>query len=270
MSPLSQNDHEAYFLALSHSSSYKTAEENVLGPALNASDQAETSPTVTTQETERPAVASSVDDREQLHSPVHTRNDSQDKFDIEENVKVPSASEMRSDPAERDSTDQALEAALQEAVRAEADSHETSDVEMETSFAPDPNQLAPQSPSASVQEEIDSPMYSPVLERTVPDLPDGESDNYEPPEATPPVDAPSPVESPPFSPAPPDAISESAHVVDDASIQVFDDNVQNDVGKVLPERNGSISQPIQVKAHLYVNRDWRSADERTEQVRRGS
>jgi hypothetical protein len=120
------------------------------------------------------------------------------------------------------STDRALEAALQEAVRAEADSHthEYSDTEMEISLAADPSQLVPETASQHTDNEVDSPEYSPVLERAGPAVPEvdmtEESDIYEPPEATPPVDvdpaqtAPaSPSPSPSFSPAPPEESHES-------------------------------------------------------------
>ncbi|CZS99611.1 uncharacterized protein RAG0_07941 [Rhynchosporium agropyri] len=120
---------------------------------------------------------------------------------------------------ETTSTDHALEAALQEAVRAEVDSHgpQEDDTDMEDFYAPDPNQLAPQTPS-QVPEQAGSPEYSPTLDRTMPDLPQTESDDYEPPEATPPLDDHSVSDSPPFSPAPPETVSE---VVDDMNLDVY-------------------------------------------------
>ncbi|PBP22610.1 hypothetical protein BUE80_DR006443 [Diplocarpon rosae] len=111
------------------------------------------------------------------------------------------------------STDQALEAALQEAVRAEVDSHAgAKNLDTDDSYAPDPSQLAPESLDPVVEENR-SPEYSPKLDRTVPDV--GQSDEYEPPEATPPADEPP--YSPLFSPAPPDhkvAIDSGAGAVD--------------------------------------------------------
>jgi hypothetical protein len=116
------------------------------------------------------------------------------------------------------SADQALEAAPQEAVRIEADSqvHIEGNVNMEVSLTPNPVQLAPKSSSSQADETTHSPAYSPVLETTMADVPDRESDDYEPPEATPPSEAvlhdqthseTDPVvettDSPPFSPAPP-------------------------------------------------------------------
>jgi hypothetical protein len=63
------------------------------------------------------------------------------------------------------------------------------------------------SESVSTPMEVDSrsPSYSPVLDRTLIVASERE-DDYEPPDATPPVDAPSVAGSPPFSPAPPKAI----------------------------------------------------------------
>jgi hypothetical protein len=134
----------------------------------------------------------------------------------------------------------------------QADSHgqEGSDNEMEASFAPDPTQLAPDSASNSGEEEVDSPMYSPVLDRTIAET-DAESDQYEPPEATPPVDGSSPIESPPFSPAPPESVSKPATV--DDSIQVVDESAQSDTGE---DRNGSIPQLIQVHYISYLSQDY--------------
>jgi hypothetical protein len=132
-------------------------------------------------------------------------------------VRLPSHDQESKD---RTSTDRDLEAALQEAVRAEADSHSHGydDNEMETSFAPDPSQPAPETGSPRTDDAANSPEYSPVLERAGPivaeiDMTEG-SDIYEPPEGTPPVDIntaqppasnlASPSPSPSFSPAPPE------------------------------------------------------------------
>ena len=65
---------------------------------------------------------------------------------------------------------QALEAALQEAVRAEADSHSPANEEMDMDFhashiAPDPSELAPDEAAEDVEEAPRSPEYSPVLDR---------------------------------------------------------------------------------------------------------
>lgn len=123
------------------------------------------------------------------------------------------------------SSDRALEAALQEQVRTEAESHEQSedDVDMEDSYAPDPAQLAPVSVTNSVVEGPGSTVLEsaadlnggtaetdelPIVENVPMDIDDEDDDDYEPPEATPPVEVPSPVESPPFSPAPPESVSE--------------------------------------------------------------
>ncbi|KUJ09359.1 uncharacterized protein LY89DRAFT_285810 [Mollisia scopiformis] len=116
------------------------------------------------------------------------------------------------------STDQAMEAALQEAVRADVDlqtAEDDDDVEMdmdmEDSYAPDPNHLAPESVPGVVLEDEGNSEYSPVLDRTVPEIQtlneiedqDEIQDDYEPPEAIAPVEDSIPY-SPPFSPAPPE------------------------------------------------------------------
>jgi hypothetical protein len=116
--------------------------------------------------------------------------------------------EAKNDSAESGPTNQALEAALQEAVRAEADSHsQHSDMDMEVSYTPNQAQLAPELPSDPVEEGNRSPEYSLALARTAQEIADRESDGYEPPDATAPTEAP---ESPPFSPAPPESIHEIA------------------------------------------------------------
>jgi RNA recognition motif-containing protein len=123
-------------------------------------------------------------------------------------------------------SDQALEAALQEQVRAEAESHKQSDEEMdvEDSHAPDPSQLTPEITPNSVEGSSSIPevvVRSDDEEVRATQLPDvqsptintemelgEENDDYEPPEATRTVNAPSPIESPPFSPAPPDSVTD--------------------------------------------------------------
>ncbi len=120
--------------------------------------------------------------------------------------------ETNSRLAESAPTDQALEAALQEAVRAEADSHShvSDETDMVVSYAPDPTQLEPElpaEPAEPTEEGSRSPEYSPELNRIVPEVIDRESDGYEPPDATAPTEAP---ESPPFSPAPPESVHELA------------------------------------------------------------
>lgn len=112
------------------------------------------------------------------------------------------------------SNDQALEAELQEAVRAQADSHSQDDGEVneepnmdeeagtDFSFAPNPSQVAPESPASPMRDVERSPTYSPVLNRNVTDA----EDDYEPPDATP--LEPMVTDSPPFSPAPPVIINE--------------------------------------------------------------
>jgi len=145
------------------------------------------------------------------------------------------------------STDQALEAALQEAVRAEADSHshDSDEMDMEVSYAPDPAQLAPELSSEIVEEENRSPEYSPNLHRTAPEVPDRESDDYEPPDATIPTDAP---ESPPFSPAPPESIHKLADetMQDVNSMQALDEDGHSTTEEIQPLLNGSSQQLLEV------------------------
>ena len=97
------------------------------------------------------------------------------------------------------------------------------DIDMEDSYAPDPAQLAPQSPISN--QDFTVVQHNPaILVNPVPVRDDGDygqpslsqlpnaqhdsaidnEDEYEPPEATPPIDTP--VGSPPFSPAPPGSV----------------------------------------------------------------
>lgn len=108
---------------------------------------------------------------------------------------------------------QALEASLEEATAlAEVQSREvsSSDIDMDDAYLPDPDVQATAS--------VDSPVGNVQLNSQpdgdsddLMDVADGESDQYEPPEATPPPEYGLPsLDSPPFSPAPPEAISESS------------------------------------------------------------
>ena len=110
--------------------------------------------------------------------------------------------------------EQALEAALEEATAqadVQSDARSGSDVEMTDSFAPDPDVLAPASAEGSTENSQQDNGLVETSEEPM-DVADGESDPYEPPEATPPpADALSSPESPPFSPAPPEAISGSSN-----------------------------------------------------------
>ena len=147
---------------------------------------------------------------------------------------------------------QVLEAALQEAVRAEADSHSLASEEMDMDFhashiAPDPSQLAPDEPAEEVEETPRSPEYSPVLHHTAPETIDREEDEYEPPEATPPAEAEVP-ESPPFSPAPPKSVHEVADVAmgDVDQTQESDEEGEITVEDTLPLPDGSSQGLLQV------------------------
>jgi hypothetical protein len=110
--------------------------------------------------------------------------------------------------------EQALEAALQEATAqadVQSDTGSVSDVEMTDYFAPDHDVLAPASAEDS-RESSQQPngLIESSGEPTV--VADGESDPYEPPEATPPpADALPAPDSPPFSPAPPEEVSGSSN-----------------------------------------------------------
>lgn len=144
-------------------------------------------------------------------NPAMHANDNQEGA---ENTSSQPMEQSKDNAAQSEQTDQALEAALQDAVRAEADSHsqDSDEMDMEVSYAPDPAELAPELLVEPVEEDNRSPEYSPALNRTAPEFTDRESDGYEPPDATAPAEAP---ESPPFSPAPP----ESIHEVADESMQ---------------------------------------------------
>lgn len=160
---------------------------------------------------------------------------------------------------EASETNQDLEAALQEAVRADADSAGPNDVEMEDSNAP-PVQVI--NATATPDEEKASSDYSPVLERSrplatpsIPNLPDVvdasdiadvDSDNYEPPEATPAADETSSVASSPFSPAPPDSVIDVAEDGELPELSNGDsidlDVISNGVEQSLPVEDGSVPQ----------------------------
>lgn len=138
-------------------------------------------------------------------------------------------------PSNNISPDQALEVALQEATaRAEAqpDGGPSIDVIMVDANTPDPEILAPKlvkSPGGSTLQNNGPAESSDDLM----DVADGDSDQYEPPEATPPPknDIPS-SNSPPFSPAPPEAISETSQTnkqSDDISIDPAEPTLPKDV-----------------------------------------
>jgi hypothetical protein len=146
--------------------------------------------------------------------------------------------------------DKDLEAALQEAVRAEAESHdvhaEGEKLEIENSYAPDTDQLAPESIPSPRKRSNRSPSYSPVLERVVPSISDV---GYEPPGAEP--SAIVSAQSSPFSPAPAEQITEDAEDGEDlvifpgASSSLFTDENET-VDSSLPKMNGSDPRPIEV------------------------
>ncbi|TGO89653.1 hypothetical protein BPOR_0099g00080 [Botrytis porri] len=160
---------------------------------------------------------------------------------------------------EASETNQDLEAALQEAVRADADSTGPSDVEMEDGNAP-PMQVI--DATSTPDEEKASSDYSPVLERSqplaasstpnlpdmvdAPEVADVDSDNYEPPEATPAADETSSVASSPFSPAPPDSVIDAAEGGELPELSNGDlmdlEIISNCVEQSLPAEDGSVPQ----------------------------
>jgi hypothetical protein len=155
--------------------------------------------------------------------------------------------EAKGGSSESEPTNQALEATLQEAVRAEADSHSqhSDDMDMDVSYALDPAELAPELPS-NPAEDNRSPEYSPVLNRAAPEITDRESDGYEPPDATAPTEAP---ESPPFSPAPPESIHEADEIMQDVnSTQALDE--PNSAEDAQPLVNGSPQVLLDVTAFV--------------------
>jgi hypothetical protein len=167
--------------------------------------------------------------------------------------------------------DQFLEAALQDAVRAEVAGQEQDDrseIDTEDFYAPDPNQLAPDS-NVIQAEHNRSSSYSPRLGNKTPAPEDSESvGDYEPPEAA------SPIKSPSFSPEPPQSVERNSEesAVDNTSLvltEAEDDSVAVDEGEVsdttsamdietssvqdidldnsLPQPNGSVPLSTQVK-----------------------
>jgi len=103
-----------------------------------------------------------------------------------------------------------LDTALQIAIATDTESNDFvgCDVEMEDSYAPDPKELAPSSPQISIDCETAEVVTTATTEKIVSEMPDGESDPYEPPEASPTTsdDEPMSTNSSPFSPAPPEII----------------------------------------------------------------
>jgi hypothetical protein len=165
-------------------------------------------------------------------------------------------------PAESSDTafEQALEAVLQEQVHAEAGSHtqEGNDIDIGDSFAPDPAQLAPESsPSEAamvedntvVQDGGDKSDQLPIVQPSVIGKDNGQDDgddDYEPPEATPPVDVD--MHSPPFSPAPPESL-DGFQQFSKGNRGIGDAVEEHHVGQL--QVNGSVPA-LQVK-HSYWN-----------------
>lgn len=181
----------------------------------------------------------------------------------------PKASEHVSPVAangDRISADQALEAALQEAARAEVESP-GEEFDTEDFYTAEPNVPLPEEPTVPV-DKARSPSYSPGLDLDEPSLEERESveDEYEPPEAA------SPVNSPPYSPAAPQPIEAEENVdkeIDtpmdvDEEGEVSDTNSEMILGGLsparetdtepsLPQRNGSFPLLTQVKIKYIYN-----------------
>ncbi|APA07897.1 hypothetical protein sscle_03g026670 [Sclerotinia sclerotiorum 1980 UF-70] len=175
--------------------------------------------------------------------------------------------ERSSEIKESSKTNQDLEAALQEAVRADADFVSPSDTEMEDGNA---NPVHVAETKATLEEQKASSDYSPVLERSqllgassnadppemveISEMADIESDNYEPPEATPPADETLSVESSPFSPAPPDSVIDEAEGIDLAEMSNGNSTdaevISNDLEQRLPAENGTVPQLTEEPASI--------------------
>lgn len=82
------------------------------------------------------------------------------------------------------------------------------DEKSEDSPTADPSYSASESVSSPMEVDSRSPSYSPDLGRAIAAGSERE-DDYEPPEATPPIEKPSTPGSPPFSPAPPKSVAEN-------------------------------------------------------------
>jgi hypothetical protein len=123
-------------------------------------------------------------------------------------------------------------------------------MEMEISYAPDPAELAPEMPAESDEEANRSPEYSPELNRTITEVADRESDDYEPPDATAPAEAP---ESPPFSPAPPEPLHEVADepMQDVNSPQPLSEDGQIASDDAQPLVNGTPQVVLEVKCFYF-------------------
>lgn len=91
---------------------------------------------------------------------------------------------------------------------------------------PGVSQSEPESVSSPMEVDSRSPSYSPVLERNIITASERD-DDYEPPEATPPIAMLSTTGSPPFSPAPHEGVTED--VANDTLIQAN--------GQVAPSQN---------------------------------
>ncbi|RDW62296.1 hypothetical protein BP6252_11729 [Coleophoma cylindrospora] len=171
-------------------------------------------------------------------SPSAMEVDSDESRDLAVVGNEKSSESIEVTPSQVATPDGFLEAALQDAVRAENESSEVEERQavtietdekagIDTSFSPKPDQVElGSSEEKTVEDLARSPIASPVLSRKPLQVGEGESDDYEPPEATrdaethdgyelpkpsPPIDTnslPAHSPSPPFSPAPPQSISQ--------------------------------------------------------------
>jgi hypothetical protein len=108
------------------------------------------------------------------------------------------------------------------------------------------NQLATEPTSTTT----DDPKLSPLIQQYTEEV-GRESDDYEPPESTPPADEQVAIESPPFSPAPPEITSEQLEneLSDVNEIQASNEISEYGIEEILPIANDSISRVAQVTKH---------------------
>jgi hypothetical protein len=191
-----------------------------------------------------------------LNDDSNSATNTHDNQDLAEDILPESMQETNEATVQNKQTDQALEAALQEAVRAEPDSHshEVDKVEIEVLYAPDLAQLAPELPAEHFGEDNRSPEYSLELNRSAPEVTDRESDGYEPPDATAPTEAP---ESPPFSPAPPESTQEEA--VDESMQEINSTQALSEDEIATADTSPTVNSAIQVLLevngfYIYSNR----------------
>jgi hypothetical protein len=122
------------------------------------------------------------------------------------------------------------------------------DKHTEESPAPGPSQSVSESISSPMEVDSRSPSYSPVLERTLATASERE-DDYEPPDVPLATAVLSATGSPPFSPAPPEAITED---IENNTIALDSATNEDVTEEALIEANGGVVlQPNEVKRIRY-------------------